>query len=151
MLTAFFNSPSKGYDYLYLVRMLKNCTKNLYLCHNGQKNTFQAHAPLPCLYEIDQSKLDLQEVLQLQTFLNKLTCNRIGFTAWKTFTVNYEAVLTVLFRMNLSISDDSFKLIFFLIFAGDRNVCHVPDVAFSTSTGLGVGRQTRRNRIMSCE
>ncbi|OQV24977.1 hypothetical protein BV898_01186 [Hypsibius exemplaris] len=54
-----------------------------------------AHEPLKFLYQLDQAKMDIPEALQLQTFLNKLTCNRIGFTAWKIFPINKEAFLLV--------------------------------------------------------
>ncbi|OQV24972.1 hypothetical protein BV898_01181 [Hypsibius exemplaris] len=54
-----------------------------------------ALAPTLHLYEVNQSKMTFSETLQLQTFLSKLTCDRIGFTAWKMFTVDFTAVVEV--------------------------------------------------------
>ncbi|XP_055337501.1 uncharacterized protein LOC129587680 [Paramacrobiotus metropolitanus] len=54
-----------------------------------------AHSPAINLHQIDQTSLSITETLQLQTFLNALSCNNIGFTAWKMFTVNYGAIVTL--------------------------------------------------------
>ena len=71
--------------------------KNFY--YDGAGNLLlrvsQAQEPLRVLHKIDQTDLPLQKSVQIQTFLNKLTGIRVGFTAWKTFTVDFGAILSV--------------------------------------------------------
>ncbi|OQV22215.1 hypothetical protein BV898_03717 [Hypsibius exemplaris] len=55
-----------------------------------------AHLPLSKLYRIDQAKLPAQETLQLHSFIGRLTGSRLGFTAWRMFTIDATALLSLL-------------------------------------------------------
>ncbi|GAU92850.1 hypothetical protein RvY_04877-1 [Ramazzottius varieornatus] len=69
--------------------------QTLVVLYAGSRLYETAHGVLPHIHKIDQSRLTLSKELQIQTFLNRLTCNSIGFTAWKMFTITNEAVLGV--------------------------------------------------------
>ncbi|XP_055337769.1 uncharacterized protein LOC129587852 [Paramacrobiotus metropolitanus] len=83
----------------------------------GMKLNEAAHSPLWALYQLNHEKLATSEVLQLHTFLNNLSCNQIGFTAWKMFVVEAPALLSILgiyctyqillFQLQLDLDDKS--------------------------------------------
>ncbi|OQV24970.1 hypothetical protein BV898_01179 [Hypsibius exemplaris] len=66
------------------------------ILYAGISLTREAHAPLTALHRLDQTDFTPPLTSQLQTFLNKLTSDQIGFTAWKMFTINNETFLALL-------------------------------------------------------
>ncbi|GAV06660.1 hypothetical protein RvY_16613-2 [Ramazzottius varieornatus] len=86
-------------DYMYFLTQffwfLTYALQILIVLYAGSHLHEAAHSVLSHAYKIDQSRLTLSEGLQIQTLLNKLACNQIGFTAWRMFTITNEAVLGV--------------------------------------------------------
>ncbi|OQV12920.1 hypothetical protein BV898_12841 [Hypsibius exemplaris] len=76
--------------------MLTYFLQLLVILYRGALVNEAAHGPLHRLYQLDQSRMSIPEALQLQTFLNRLTTNPIGFTAWRLLPINYEALLLML-------------------------------------------------------
>ncbi|OQV16665.1 hypothetical protein BV898_09177 [Hypsibius exemplaris] len=62
----------------------------------GMRVNEAAHRPLSQLYRVDQSKLPQQETLQLHCFIGRLTGSRLGFTAWRMFTIDATSLLSLL-------------------------------------------------------